>query len=218
MEGRTFRLDSLESIDPGKSQLINFDKIIKNEKLEDVAEKLVESTFAEQHFMRKDAIDRLLDFTFFKIQTGSFHVIHMAYPTKRMHDKELESRIRSLINEHLYPEIVLRILKFFARNIHDSDTNLYIANLVESESIIRSVYDTFKLFQKDIFIYNADRKSLNVKMIQQFSPQSDIALSLPLDACARFKYILEFFYIKQKVNHIYTLDDISMYTEREAAS
>lgn len=218
MDRKSYKLDSLESVNPEKSQLINFEKIIKTEKLEDVAEKLVESTFVEQHFMRKDAIDRLLDFTFFKIQTGSFHVIHMAYPTKRMHDKELEARIRSLINEHLYPEIVLRILKFFARNIHDSDTNLYIANLVESESIIRSVYDTFKLFQKDIFVYNPDKKSLNVKMIQQFSPQSDVSLSLPLDACARFKYILEYFYIKQKVSHIYTLDDIAMFAEREAAS
>ena len=38
MESRIFRPESLESIDPGKSQLINFDKIIKNEKLDDVAE------------------------------------------------------------------------------------------------------------------------------------------------------------------------------------
>ncbi len=216
MDRKSYKVDSLESIIPEKSQLINFEKIIKNERLEDVAEKLVESTFAEQHFMRKDAIDRLLDFTFFRIQTGSFHVIHMAYPTKRMHDKELEAKIISLINEHLYPEIILRVLKFFSRNIHDSDTNLYIANLIESESIIRSVYETFKLFQKDIFIYSAEKKSLNVKMIQQFSPQSDVNLSLPLDACARFKYILEFFSIKQKVNHIYTPEDIIMF--REAAS
>ncbi len=211
MEGRTFRPESLESIDPGKSQLINFDKIIKNEKLEDVAEKLIESTFAEQHFMRKDAIDRLIDFTFFKVQTGSFHVIHMAYPTKRMHDHELEGKIIRLFNELLYPEIVLRILKFFARNIHDSDSNLYIANLVESEAIIRSVYETFRLFQKDIFIYEPDKKSLNVKRIQQFSPQSDYKLSLPLDACARFKYVLEFFQIRQDVSHIYRPDDIRMF-------
>lgn len=211
MEGRTFRPESLESIDPGKSQLINFDKIIKNEKLEDVAEKLIESTFAEQHFMRKDAIDRLIDFTFFKVQTGSFHVIHMAYPTKRMHDHELEGKIIRLFNELLYPEIVLRILKFFARNIHDSDSNLYIANLVESEAIIRSVYETFRLFQKDIFIYNPDKKSLNVKRIQQFSPQSDYKLSLPLDACARFKYVLEFFQIRQDVSHIYKTEDIRMF-------
>ena len=211
MESRTFRPESLESIDPGKSQLINFDKIIKNEKLEDVAEKLIESTFAEQHFMRKDAIDRLIDFTFFKVQTGSFHVLHMAYPTKRMHDLELESKIIRLFNELLYPEIVLRILKFFARNIHDSDSNLYIANLVESEAIIRSVYETFRLFQKDIFIYEPEKKSLNVKRIQQFSPQSDYNLSLPLDACARLKYILEFFQIRQDVSHIYKTDDIRMF-------
>ena len=208
MNKAAFKKDSLDSINPEKSQLINFEKIIKNERLEEVAEKLIESTFVEQHFMRKDAIDRLLDFVFFKIQTGSFHVVHMAYPTKRMHDKELEERIIELINEHLYPEIVLRILRFFSRNIHDSDTNLYIANLIESESIIRSVYDTFKLFQKDIFIYNLEKKTLNVKMIQQFSARSDIALSLPLDACARFKYVLEFFAIKQNVSHIYTFDDL----------
>ena len=48
-------------------------------------------------------------------------------------------------------------------------------------------------------------------MIQQFSPQSDYRLSLPLDACARLKYVLEFFYIKQNVKHIYTPDDIKMF-------
>jgi hypothetical protein len=210
MNKKMIKSDSLENIDPKKSQLINFEKIIKNEKLEDVAEKLIESTFVEQHFMRKDAIDRLLEFTFSKIQTGSFHVIHMAYPTKRMYDKELEGKIIELINKHLYPEIVLSLLRFFSRNIHNSDTNLYVANLIESESIIRSVYDTFKLFQKDIFIYNSEKKTLNVKMIQQFSAQSDVSLSIPLDACARFKYILEFFAIKQNVRQIYTLDDLSL--------
>lgn len=213
MAGTPYRYDSLDNINPEKSQLINFEKIIKNEKLEDIAEKLIESTFVEQHFMRKDAIDRLLDFAYFKIQTGAFYVIHMAYPTKRMHDRDLESKIIKLINEHLYPEIVLRILKFFARNIHDSDTNLYIANLIESDLIIRSVFETFRLFQKDIYIYEPEKKALNVKRIQQFSPQSDLNLSLPLDACARFKYILEFFYIKQKVSHIYSLDDISMFKD-----
>lgn len=211
MDKKSFRYDSLESIDPNKSQLINFEKILRTEKLELVAEKLVESTFVEQHFMRKDAIDRLLDFAYFKVQTGAYHVIHMAYPTKRMHDSEMESKIKTLINELLYPEIVLRVLKYFTRNIHESDTNLYIANLVESEEIIQSCYETFNLFKKDIFIYNTDQKSLNVKMIQQFSPQSDYRLSLPLDACARLKYVLEFFYIKQNVKHIYSLDDIKMF-------
>ena len=110
MERKSYKIDSLDSINPEKSQLINFERIIKNERLEDVAEKLVESTFVEQHFMRKDAIDRFLDFAFFRIQTGAFDVIHMAYPTKRMHDRDLETKIKSLLNEHLYPEIVLRIL------------------------------------------------------------------------------------------------------------
>ena len=210
MDKKTFKKDSLENINPEKSQLINFEKIIKNEKLEDIAEKLIESTFAEHHFMKKDAVDRLLDFAYFKIQTGSFYVIHMGYPTKRMHDKELEKKMIELINEHLYPEIVLRLLKFFSRNIHNSDSNLYIAYLIESESIIKSIYDTFKLFQKDIFIYNKEKKTLNVKMIQQFSARSDLSLSLPLDACARFKYILEFFAIKQNVSQIYTLDDLQL--------
>ena len=214
MDSVNFSIDSIENVDPGKSQLINFEKILKSEKLEDVAGMLVESTFAEQHFMRKDAIDRLLDFAFFKIQTGAYHILHMAYPTKRMHDREMEGKIMRLINELLYPEIVLRVLKFFARNIHDSDTNLYIANLVESDSIISAVYETFKLFQKDIYIYSPEQKSLNVKRIQQFSPQSDYRLSLPLDACARFKYILEFFQVKQDVSHIYTPDDIRMFGQK----
>ncbi len=210
MEKKSFRYDTLESIDPNKSQLINFEKIILNESLELVAEKLVESTFVEQHFMRKDAIDRFLDFTYFKVQTGAYYVIHLAYPTKRMHNRELEGKIKLLINELLYPEIVLRVLKYLTRNIHESDTNLYIANLVESEEIIQSIYETFNLFKKDIFLYNPEQKSLNVKMIQQFSPQSDYKLSLPLDACARLKYVLEFFYIKQNVKHLYSLDDITM--------
>jgi hypothetical protein len=214
MDRKSLKFDTLDSIDPEKSQLINFEKIIKNENLEDVAEKFVESTYVEQHFMRKDAIDRFLDFIFFKTQTGYFHVIHMAYPFKRMHDRELEQRVISLINEHLYPEIVLRMLKFFTRNIHDSDTNLYMANLVESEAIIRSVYESFLLFKKDIFIYDMEKKCLNVKRVQQFSAQSDSALSLPLDACTRLKYVLEFFLIKYNLTHIYTSEDIKMYTAR----
>jgi hypothetical protein len=63
--------DSLENIDPSKSQLINFEKILKEEKLEAVAEKLIESTFAEQHLMRKDAIDRLMILLFLKLKQGS---------------------------------------------------------------------------------------------------------------------------------------------------
>ncbi|HOV09353.1 MAG: hypothetical protein BWY23_02347 [Spirochaetes bacterium ADurb.Bin218] len=209
--------DSLENIDPSKSQLINFEKILKEEKLEAVAEKLIESTFAEQHLMRKDAIDRLIDFAFFKAQTGEYYIIHMAYPTKRMHDREMEEKIKKLFNDLLYPEIVLRLLKFFARNVYDPDSNLYLANLIESDEIIRSIYDTFKLFKKDIFITDKEKKTLNVKRIQQFSPHSEARLSSPLDACSRFKYILEFFMIKKDVSHIYKAEDIKMYSLANAS-
>ena len=212
------RRDSLENIEPEKNQLLDFEKIIKNEKLTDVAAQFMESTSAEQHFKRKDAIDRFLDFVFFKIQTGSFYVIHMAYPTKRMRDEALEEKTKELINEHLYPEIVRRLLKFFSRNIHNSDANLYLAYLIESEHIIKALYNTFKLLQKDIFTYNIEKKTTNVKMIQQFSSGSDISISSPLDACARLKYILEFLAIKQNVSQIYTFDDLLLSkTIRESA-
>ncbi len=210
MYRQKLKYNNLQDLNPEKSQLINFEKIILNEDLSEVADKFIESTFFEDHFMRKDAIDRLLDFTFFKVQTGIYDIFHLAYPVKRMHDKILEERIIKLINELMYPEIVLRLLKFFTRNIHDSDTNLHLANLITSESIIRSIYETFILFRKDIFIYDIEKKCLNVKRIQQFSSQSDYNLSLPLDACARMKYILEFFDVKYDMRHIYTAEDIQM--------
>lgn len=216
MVDNNYKYDSLKDLDPQKSQLINFEKIILNEDIDEVADKLIETTFVEQHFMRKDAIDRLIDFTFFKIQTGVYDIFHMAYPVKRMHDRVLEEKIVKLINDLMYPEIVLRMLKFFTRNIHDSDTNIYLANLIHSEAIIRSVYETFLLFKKDIFIYDKDKKCLNVKMMQQFSAQSDYKLSLPLDACARLKYILEFFSEKYDISHIYTMENILMVPEEQA--
>jgi hypothetical protein len=100
------------------------------------------------------------------------------------------------------------LLKFFMRNVHDSDTNLYIANLIYSEKIIRSIYDTYELFRKDIFKTDMDERALNVKRIQQYSPRSDNKLSSPLDAAARLKYILEFFLLKYDISHVYTREDI----------
>ncbi len=210
MKHNNISYGSLQELNPQKSQLINFEKIILNEDLEEVADKFIETTFIEDLFMRKDAIDRFLDFTFFKLKTGTYEIFHMAYPIKRMHDKELEEKIIKLINELLYPEIVLRILKFFTRNIHDSDSNISLANLISNEAIIRSIYETFNLFKKDIFEYDLEKKCLNVKRVQQFSAQSDISLSLPLDACARLKYILEFFLEKYDMSHIYSKSDILM--------
>lgn len=191
-----------------KSQIIDFDELLRNNDLETVARRLSEGSLEMADFMRKDIIDRFLDFVYFKVTTGNVDIPSMAYPTKRMLDAELERKVIEVINVHLYPEIIFRLLKFFTRNVHDSDTNLYIANLVYSEDIIRSIYDTYRMFKKDIFTVDRDRRTLNVKRMQQYSPRSDNKLSSPLDAAARLKYVLEFFLVKYNMTHLYTREDI----------
>lgn len=202
--------------DLNKSQIINFDDILKNDNLAEVAERLTEGALDMADFMRKDVIDRFLDFVFFKVQTGNVDLPSMAYPTRRMLDSVLEKKVVELINEHLYPEIIFRLLKFFTRNIHDADTNLYIANLIYSEDIIRSIYDTYRLFKKDIFDGDRDRRTLNVKRMQQYSPRSDNRMSSPLDAAARLKYILEFFLVKYPSMGLYTREDLLMSLQGES--
>ena len=193
---------------PELTPIVDFDDLLKTYDLQTVAERLTEGSLEMADFMKKDIIDRFLDFVFFKIQTGNMDVPSMAYPTKRMMDHELEKKIIELINVHLYPEIIFRLLKFFTRNVHDADTNLFIANLLYSEDIIKSIYDSYRMFKKDIFVANRDRRTLNVKRIQQYSSRSDNRLSSPLDAAARLKYILEFFLIKYNVTHLYTARDL----------
>jgi len=207
--------DFLEQIDLAKSELINYDSILRYTKLELVAEKMIEGTYGEADFMKKDTIDKFLEFVHTKVQTGYLDIPSMAYPTRRMMDKELEKKIIELINVHLYPEIVLRLLKFFARNVYDSDSNLYIANLIQSEDIIRSIFETFKLFRKDIFIANPDKRALNVKRMQQFSPRTDNRQSSPLDASCRLKYILEFLSITHDTGQIYTKEDLVLFRPAE---
>lgn len=192
-------------------RLIDFDDLLRNNDLETAAQRLSEGAFEIADFMKKDIIDRFLEFIFFKISTGSMDIPNMAYPTKRMLDRELEKKIIELINNHLYPEIIFRLLKFFTRNVHDADTNLYMANLIYSEDIIKSIYDTYALFKKDIFKDDRDRRTLNVKRMQQYSSRSDNKLSSPLDAAARLKYILEFFLVKYDVSHLYTKEDLRLW-------
>jgi hypothetical protein len=196
-----------------KSQIYNFEEMLKSNEVEAVARRLSEGSLEMADFMKKDIIDRFLDFVFFKVQTGTIDIPHMAYPTKRMMDRDLEKKIIDLINIHLYPEIIFRLLKIFMRNVHDSDTNLYVANLIHSEDIIKSIYDAFKLLKRDIFILDRDKRALNVKRIQQYSPRSDNKLSSPLDAAARLKYILEFLLIKYKVGHLYEARDLLLYDD-----
>lgn len=189
---------------------VNYDFLIKNYPLPDVAEKLVEWSYGESDIMRRDTLDRFLDFIYFRTRTGSAEVINMAYPSRRMNDRDLEKKVIELINVHLYPEIVLKLLKFFARNLYDPDSNLYLARLIESEDIVRSIYETYNQFRKDIFVKDPDRRCLNVKRIQQFSPRSDRKLSSPLDAAARLKYVLEYLAIIRKTESIYTKQDLML--------
>jgi hypothetical protein len=193
-----------------ESESLNFADLLKSDDLDAIAERITEGLFGEVDFMKKDSVDRFLDFVYFKAQTGNIHVVNMAYPTKRMRDEEMERKIIALLNDHLYPEIIFRLLKFFTRNMHDPDTNLYIAYLIESDDIIRSIFETYRLFKKDIFLADEGKRALNVKRIQQFSPWSENKLSSPLDKASILKYVLEFIALKKNVSHIYRKEDIAL--------
>ncbi len=202
---------NIESVELERAELLNIETLIKGEgNLEEVAEKILEGAYRSIDILRKDSIERFLDFVLIKVRTGSYHIQSLAFPTRRMSDEELEEKIIKLINIHLNPEIVFPVLKHFARNIKDSDRNLYLAYLINADDIIKSVYDTFLLFRKDIFIPDPDKRTLNVKRIQQLPPTTENSFSSPLDAACRFKYILEFFALKQNVEHIYTADQIKV--------
>jgi len=203
----------LEELFKSSSSLLNYDLLIRYVDLATAGEKIIEASYETDDFMKKDALDRLLDFVFFKVQTGYVHIYNLAYPIRRMSDDILEERVIELLNHHLYPEIMLKLLKFFTRNLYDSDSNLSMANLITSELIIKGIFDAYQLFKKDIFEPDGDKRALNVKRIQQFSPRSDNKLSSPLDTAARFKYILEFFMIKMNVDTIYTKEDLLLSKE-----
>jgi hypothetical protein len=195
-------------------QLIDYEQLLKTSELSVAGSKIIETSyFQEVDFMRMDAIDKFLEFVFFKVQTGYMEIIHMGYPTKRMMDADLEAKIIEILNIHMIPEIIFKLLKFFTRNLNDPDTNLYIAYLIYSSEVIKSIYDTFVMFKKDIFIIEPEKRALNVKRIQQFSPRSELKLSSPLDAAARLKYILEFFAIRYHVENIYRKEDLLMFQQ-----
>jgi len=178
--------------------------------LEEIAMDILDGAFGELDMERKDSLDRFLDFVYSKVQRGNPFIVHLAYPTKRMIDTELEKKVIELINIHLNPDIILPLLKFFTRNVHNSDTNLYIAYLIEADEIIKAIYDTFIMFKKDIFEKDKDKRTQNVRRMQQFLARIDSHSASPLDAAARLKYILEFLALKQNVSHIYTADDIKL--------
>jgi hypothetical protein len=197
-----------------ESVSINIGNLLKEKDPEIIASTLLEDAFRDTDIMRKDSLDRFLDYVIFKIETGPAHIVHMAYPTRRMMDEQMETLVIRLINVDLYPEIVLKLLKYFTKNVHNADDNLYLAWLITSEDIIRSIYDTFTLFKNDIFVPDPDRRAMNVKRIQQASPRAENRTASPLDAACRFKYILEFIAIKQHVEHIYRAEDLLLFPDR----
>lgn len=196
------------------SRSIHIENLLKERDLETIASVLLEDTFRDTDIMRKDSLDRFLDYAAFKARTGIPYIPSLAYPSMRMIDPELESRVIELVNEHLYPEIVLKILKFFTRNMHDSDSNLHVAWLIRSDDIIRSIYETYIRFRSDVFAPDPDTRSVNVKRIMQASPRTDNSVASPLDAACRLKYVLEFIALNRNVSHIFTEEELRLAPER----
>ncbi|MCU0844419.1 MAG: hypothetical protein MUC76_05770 [Spirochaetes bacterium] len=197
-----------------ESLSINIGNLLKERDIEAIASVLLEDTFRDTDIMRRDSLDRFLDYAAFKAKTGIAYIPSLAYPSMRIIDTELEKKIIDLINEHLYPEIVLRILKYFTRNIHDADANLNLAWLIRSDAIIRSLYETYARFRRDVFETDPDTRSVNVKRIMQASPRTDNSVASPLDAACRLKYVLEFIALNQNVEHIYSREDLLLSTVR----
>lgn len=198
------------TLSPDGNISIDYEALLKEDDIGFIAARIAGASYSAFDYFKKDALDRFLDYVYSKVSSGHYYIINAAFPCKRMNDEELETKIIELINEHLHFDIVLKLLKFFTRNLYDSDSNLYIANLIYSKDIIQSLYDTYNLLKNDIFITNVHTRTLNVKNIQQLSPFSDNELSSPLDAVARLKYILQFLALKNKIEDIYTLKDIML--------
>ena len=208
MMNKRFSYKYRGEFDFSEVSFVDFEELLKSRQPAEVADILLEKSTEEHDFIRKNILDRFLDFVYYKVQNGNLYVPNLAYPTKRMMDSELEKKVIEIMNNNLFPEIILYILKFFTRNINNPDTNLYLANLITSDQIIKSVYETYRLVKGDIMMSDPGKRSLNVKRLQQFSMHSDDRLSSPLDTAARLKYILEFFLIKYDVSHLFTREMI----------
>lgn len=200
--------DLLDQYDFDAGEILDIETLLKEENIESAAEKIIEGTFRAFDIQKKDALDRFIEFVAFKAKTGYSYIINLAYPSMRMNDRVLEQRVIEMLNLHLYPDIIFKILKFMTRNIHNSDTNLHLAFLIQSDDIIKSIYETFLLFKKDIFIPDPNTRTLNVKRIQQFASATGNTSSSPLDAAARLKYVLEFIALKQNVSNIYRQENL----------
>ena len=188
---------------------VDFENIIAQNDPKDAAAMILEASHEEFDFMHRDILDRFMDFVYFKTKTGYWEEFNDAYPAKRMYDQILEKKIMEILNEHLYPDIIYKILKFITRNIYEPDNNLFIANLIYSKEIIRSLYNTYVLFKKDIHAGDKEKRFLNVQKIQQFPTQiNNNELSSPLEAAAKLKYVLEFLSLKNNTDDIFKKEDL----------
>jgi hypothetical protein len=193
-----------------QNAFVNIENILKSDiDLENAADRILDTVLMDNDIVtRKDVLDRFIDYIFFKAKTGHDHIINIAYPSKRIADPDIEYKVTQLMNIHLVPSIIFPILKFFSRNVQNSDTNLYIAQVLEDEAVIRPLYETFLLFRKDVFARDMEARAKNVKRIQQYVASSDNQFSSPLDAACRLKYVLEYIALKQDISSIYTHNDI----------
>ena len=81
-----------------KSDIVNFEAIFASADISVIADKILESTYENVDPMKRDLFDKFLDFVYFKTQTGEYEILNMAYPTKRMRDRDLEKMIITLLN------------------------------------------------------------------------------------------------------------------------
>ena len=195
-----------------QNTFVNIENILKSDlPIDEAAERIHDAQLLETDILtRKDSLDRFLDYVYFKAKTGYDHISHLAYPSKRISDPEIEQKARELINVHLLPTIIFSLLKFFTRNVQSSDTNLYIAYLIESDEVVKPLYDTFCMFKTDIFKKDKEARSINVKRLQQYVSAAEDRFSSPLDAACRLKYILEYIALNRDVSHLYTKDDLML--------
>jgi hypothetical protein len=205
------RINDEVSLTP-QNTFVSIENILKSDlPVDEAAERIHDAQLLETDILtRKDSLDRFLDYVYFKARTGYDHIEHLAYPSKRIGDSEIEQKARELINVHLLPTIIFSLLKFFTRNVANADTNLYIAYLIESDDVVKALYDTFCMFKKDVFKKDKEARSINVKRLQQYVSAAEDRFSSPLDAACRLKYILEYIAINNDVSHIYTKADLRL--------
>jgi hypothetical protein len=196
-----------------QNAFVNIENILRSAiPLEDAAERILDTVLMDNDLItKKDVLDRFLDYIHFKARTGRDHIINLAYPTKRIDDPEIESKIIELVNIHLVPGIIFPLLKYFTRNVQNSDTNLYVAHILEKDDVIKPIFETFLMFKKDIFNPDKAARTKNVKKLQQHTASVDNKTSSPLDAACRLKYILEYIALKQNVSKLYSKEDLLLF-------